>query len=119
VGGDAPGGQGRGHSRKSEQDAHAHAAAHATGVVAGPAGQAEQAPRTVGTGSQAPVTRRREVMERQTMTRNGSIWILTTSLAFTCVAAPARAQQISEARIHELVKQAADRVAKGEVGDAR
>jgi hypothetical protein len=53
------------------------------------------------------------------MTRNGAIGILTASLAFTCVAAPARAQRISDERIHELIKQAADRVARGEVGDAR
>ncbi len=47
------------------------------------------------------------------MTRNGFIWMLTAALA--CAAAPARAQQVSEARIHELIKQAADRVAHGEV----
>ncbi len=49
------------------------------------------------------------------MTRNGSIWMLTAALACAAVAAPARAQQMSEARIRELIKQAADRVAHGDV----
>ena len=40
------------------------------------------------------------------MTRNGSIWMLTAALALSGVATPARAQQISEARIRELIKQA-------------
>ena len=47
------------------------------------------------------------------MTRNGSIWMLTAALAFTGLATPARAQQVSEARIRELIRQAADRVAHG------
>ena len=47
-------------------------------------------------------------MERLAMTRNGSIWMVTAALALTGVATPARAQQISEARIHELIRQAAD-----------
>jgi outer membrane protein len=47
-------------------------------------------------------------MEKQAMTRNGSIWILTAALALTGVATPVRAQQITEARIRELIKQAAD-----------
>jgi outer membrane protein len=42
------------------------------------------------------------------MTRNGSIWMLTATLALSGLAAPARAQQVSEARIRELIKQAAD-----------
>ena len=41
------------------------------------------------------------------MTRNGSIWMLTAAIAFSGLAAPARAQ-VSEARIRELIKQAAD-----------
>ena len=47
------------------------------------------------------------------MTRNGSIWMLTTALALSGIASPARAQQTSEARIQELIKQAAARVAIG------
>jgi outer membrane protein len=46
------------------------------------------------------------------MTRNGSNWTVVAVLALmtivTGLAAPARAQQISEARIRELIKQAAD-----------
>jgi outer membrane protein len=46
------------------------------------------------------------------MTRNGSNWTAVAVLALmtivTGLAAPARAQQISEARIRELIKQAAD-----------
>ena len=42
------------------------------------------------------------------MTRNGSIWMLTAALAFSSLATPARAQQVSEARIRELIKQAQD-----------
>ncbi len=49
------------------------------------------------------------------MTRNGSIWILTAALAVVGTATPARAQQVSETRIRELIAQAADRVAHGEV----
>ncbi|OFW18135.1 MAG: hypothetical protein A3F69_03230, partial [Acidobacteria bacterium RIFCSPLOWO2_12_FULL_66_10] len=49
------------------------------------------------------------------MRRNGSIWVLTTAFVFAGVATTARAQQISEARIRELIKQAADRVANGEI----
>ena len=41
------------------------------------------------------------------MTRNGSIWMLTAVLALSGLATPARAQ-VSEARIRELIKQAAD-----------
>jgi outer membrane protein len=41
------------------------------------------------------------------MTRNGSIWMLTAALAFSGIAAPARAQ-VSEVRLRELIKQAAD-----------
>jgi outer membrane protein len=42
------------------------------------------------------------------MTRNGSIWMLTAALVMSGLATPARAQQVSEARIRELIKQAAD-----------
>ena len=42
------------------------------------------------------------------MTRNGSIVMLTAALAFSGLAAPARAQQVPEARIRELIKQAQD-----------
>ena len=48
------------------------------------------------------------------MTRNGSIWMLTAALALSGVATPARAQQISDARIRELVKQASEQVANGQ-----
>jgi hypothetical protein len=41
------------------------------------------------------------------MTRNGSIWLLTATLALSGLATPARAQ-VSESRIRELIKQAAD-----------
>ena len=48
------------------------------------------------------------------MTRNGSIWMLTAALALTGIATPARAQQLSDARIHELIKQASEQVANGQ-----
>jgi outer membrane protein TolC len=48
------------------------------------------------------------------MTRNRTILTLTAALAFAGVSIGAQAQQISEARIHELIKQAADRVARGD-----
>ena len=47
-------------------------------------------------------------MERVVMTRNGSIWMIAAALVLSGVATPARAQQVSEARIRELIKQAAD-----------
>ena len=47
-------------------------------------------------------------MERLVMTRKGSIGMLTAVLALSGLATPARAQQVSEARIRELIKQAAD-----------
>ena len=47
------------------------------------------------------------------MTRNGSIWILTAALALSGLATPARAQQVSDARLRELITQAADRAATG------
>jgi len=54
------------------------------------------------------------------MRRNGSLWILTAAVALAGVATSARAQEISEARIRELIKQAADRVARGETsGDVQ
>ena len=52
-------------------------------------------------------------MERLAMTRNGSIWILTAALALSGLATPARAQQVSDARLRELITQAADRAATG------
>ena len=52
-------------------------------------------------------------MERLAMTRNGSIWMLTAALALSGLAAPARAQQVSDARLRELITQAADRAATG------
>ncbi len=52
-------------------------------------------------------------MERLAMTRNGSIWMLTATLALSGLATPARAQQVSEARFRELITQAADRAATG------
>src|SRR3989454_18727 len=48
------------------------------------------------------------------MTRNRTILTLTAALAFAGVSIGAQAQQISEARIHELIKQAAGRVAGGD-----
>ena len=42
------------------------------------------------------------------MTGNGSIWMLTAALVLSGLATPARAQQVSEARIRELITQAAD-----------
>ena len=42
------------------------------------------------------------------MTRTGSIWLLTAALALGGAATPARAQQISDAHIKELIKQAAE-----------
>jgi outer membrane protein len=46
-------------------------------------------------------------MERLVMTRKGSIWMLTAVLALSGLATPARAQ-VSETRLRELIKQAAD-----------
>jgi len=46
-------------------------------------------------------------MERLVMTRNGSIWMLTAVVALSALATPARAQ-VSETRLRELIKQAAD-----------
>jgi outer membrane protein len=48
------------------------------------------------------------------MTRNGSIWMLTATLALSSVATPARAQ-VSETRIRELIKQAADAASRQQV----
>jgi outer membrane protein len=47
-------------------------------------------------------------MEKLGMTRNGSIWMLAATLTTAGLATPARAQQVSETRIRELIKQAAD-----------
>src|SRR6202043_3735227 len=86
----------------------ADAAEGASDSVTRSAGQAEQTARAMGTRSQAAFATGRQVMERLAMTRNGSIWMLTAALAFSGLAAPARAQQVSEARIRELIKQAQD-----------
>jgi outer membrane protein TolC len=48
------------------------------------------------------------------MTRNRSIWILVTTLALGGLTAPASAQQTSEARIQELIRVAAERLATGQ-----
>jgi outer membrane protein TolC len=48
------------------------------------------------------------------MTRSGSIWTLTFTLALAATAAPMRAQQTSEARIQELIRLAAERVSTGQ-----
>jgi len=47
------------------------------------------------------------------MTRTGTIWTLTAALACASLATPARAQQITETRIRELIQQAAERTAIG------
>jgi outer membrane protein len=47
------------------------------------------------------------------MTRNGSIWMLTATLALSGLASPARAQQPTDTRIRELIKQAAVGIASG------
>jgi outer membrane protein len=52
------------------------------------------------------------------MRRNGTIWMLTAVLAGVVgAAAPARAQQISEARIQELIEQAAAQASKSNTLD--
>ncbi len=58
-------------------------------------------------------------MERLAMTRNGSIWMLTAALVLSGLVTPARAQQVSEARIRELITQAADRAATGNLATDR
>jgi len=49
------------------------------------------------------------------MTRNGSIWIFTAALAFAAFPTPAWAQQVSDARLRELMAEAAKRVASGDL----
>ena len=49
------------------------------------------------------------------MTRNGSIWIFTAALAFAALPTPGWAQQVSDARLRELMAQAAQRVASGDL----
>src|SRR5262249_40057917 len=94
------------YSLELEQEPHADAAAHAPGPVARAARQAEQAARTMGKRSPAP---RQQAREKVAMTPNGLKWTAAVVLAgFAGVAAPAHAQQISDARIRELIKQAAD-----------
>jgi outer membrane protein len=48
------------------------------------------------------------------MTRNGWIWMAIAALALSGLAAPARAQQPTDARIRELITLAAERTATGE-----
>jgi outer membrane protein len=48
------------------------------------------------------------------MTRNRSVWILVTMMSLGGLAAPASAQQTSEARIQELIRVAAERLATGQ-----
>jgi outer membrane protein TolC len=43
------------------------------------------------------------------------MWMLTAALGIAALPAPALAQQISEARIKELIKEAADRTARGDL----
>src|SRR5258706_6274245 len=47
------------------------------------------------------------------MTRTGTIWTLTAALMCASLATPASAQQMTEARIRELIKQAAERTTFG------
>ena len=47
------------------------------------------------------------------MIRNGFNWMLAAATAFASMATPALAQQPSDARIHELIKLAAEKVANG------
>jgi hypothetical protein len=49
------------------------------------------------------------------MTRNGSIWIFTAALAFAALPTPAWAQQVSDTRLRELMAEAAQRVASGDL----
>ena len=46
------------------------------------------------------------------MKRNRVIWVTAAALALAAGVTPAWAQQISEARIRDLIKQAAERVAR-------
>jgi outer membrane protein len=48
------------------------------------------------------------------MIRSGSFWIVATAFSLAGLAGPAGAQETSEARIQELVRQAAERVATGQ-----
>src|SRR5579862_4957990 len=47
------------------------------------------------------------------MRRNGLVGMLAATFACATLATPARAQQLSDGRIHELIKQAALRIANG------
>ena len=49
------------------------------------------------------------------MTRNGSIWIFTAALVFAALPTPAWAQPVSDARLRELMGEAAKRVASGDL----
>jgi outer membrane protein TolC len=48
------------------------------------------------------------------MTRNRSVWILVTTMSLGGLTAPASAQQTSEARIQELIRVSAERLASGQ-----
>ncbi len=48
------------------------------------------------------------------MIRSGSIWIVATALSLAGLEVPAAAQETSEARIQELIRQSAERVATGQ-----
>jgi outer membrane protein len=52
------------------------------------------------------------------MTRSGSIWIFATALALAGGIGTVRAQEPSEARIQELIRQAAERMATGQTSTA-
>src|SRR4030095_707091 len=52
------------------------------------------------------------------MTRSGSIWIFATALALAGGIGTVRAQEPSEARIQELIRQAAERMAAGQSSTA-
>ena len=68
-----------------------------------------------------PQIRSRLILPKGTaMTRNRSIWITAVALTLAGVTVPAHAQQLTEARIQELVRQAAERVSSsGDASDAR
>jgi outer membrane protein len=48
------------------------------------------------------------------MRRSGSFWIVATAFSLAGIVVPARAQETSEARIQELIRQSAERVATGQ-----
>src|SRR5581483_1440933 len=94
----------RRHSRGFEQGTHADAPAHAPGADAGPACEVEQTIRAVGQGSQPRTWG--QVTERHAMIRIRSIGIVA-AFVLAATAAQAQTPQLSAARIHELIQQAA------------